>query len=95
VVGSNQDVIDFTASILVFTTMTQEIAVPASVTSDLPSTAQSEIPFTTSAAPSMSYDWLHQQYISIKEQHDLAKTQKRMNTNSKRYSIMLFSHMTF
>ncbi|KAF9536178.1 hypothetical protein EC957_012261, partial [Mortierella hygrophila] len=83
VVGRNQDEIDFTASILVFTTMTQEIAVPAGVVSDPSSTAQSVTPLTTSSAPSMSYDVLLQQYHSIKEQHELAKAQKRMITSSK------------
>ncbi|KAG9071286.1 hypothetical protein KI688_005497 [Linnemannia hyalina] len=83
VVGRNQDEIDFTASILVFTTMTQEIAVPAGVISDPSSTAQSVTPLTTSSAPSMSYNVLLQQYHSIKEQHELAKAQKRMITSSK------------
>ncbi|KAF8923618.1 hypothetical protein BGZ47_004615, partial [Haplosporangium gracile] len=83
VVCSNQEEIDFTASILVFTTMTQEIAAPAGVIFDPPSTAQSETHLTNSPAPSMSYDMLYQQYKSIKDQHAKAKAQKRMNSNSK------------
>ena len=83
-VGCNQDEIDFTASILVFTTMTQEIAVPAGVISDPSSTAQLVTPLTTSSAPSMSYDVLLQQYQLFKAQDGLAKAQKRMITSSRR-----------
>jgi hypothetical protein len=46
-------------------------------------TAQPETLLATSA-PSMSYDQLHQQYVQIKEQYELAKAQRRMNTSSKR-----------
>ncbi|KAF9153146.1 hypothetical protein BG015_004007 [Linnemannia schmuckeri] len=84
VICSNQDEIDFAASILMFIRLTQEIAAPAGVISDPPSTAQSEAPLTNSPPPSMSYDVLYQQYKSIKDQHAKAKAQKRINSSSKR-----------
>ncbi|KAG9063354.1 hypothetical protein KI688_004236 [Linnemannia hyalina] len=64
VVCSYQEGIDFTASILVFTTMTQEIAVPAGVSSVLLPSSQPATPLTIFPASSLSYELLCQQYKS-------------------------------
>ncbi|CAO3565510.1 unnamed protein product [Mortierella alpina] len=69
VVLRDQDEVDFTASILVFTSMTQEVAV------------QSEAPLTDSALP-MSFEVLYQKYESIKDQYAKIKAEKRANSNS-------------
>ncbi|KAK3812333.1 MAG: hypothetical protein J3R72DRAFT_462984, partial [Linnemannia gamsii] len=81
-VCNNQEGIDFTASTLVFTTMTQEIAVTADVSSvPLPS-LQSTTPLTASPASSLSYELLCQQYKAVKDQHSRAKEQRRLNITS-------------
>ncbi|KAF8914562.1 hypothetical protein BGZ58_005684, partial [Dissophora ornata] len=73
---NNLDLIDFTTSILVFTTMTQEIADPAGVSS-LPSpSSQPATPLTVSPASSLSYELLCQQYKLVKDQHARAKARK-------------------
>ncbi|CAO3569208.1 unnamed protein product [Mortierella alpina] len=69
VVLRDQDEVDFTASILVFTSMTQEVAV------------QSEAPLMDSALP-MSFEVLYQKYKSIKDQNAKIKAEKRANSNS-------------
>ncbi|KAF9556857.1 hypothetical protein EC968_007925 [Mortierella alpina] len=63
--------IDFTASVVVFTSMTQEIAVP---------TDNIMVP---PAPPSISYDVLCQRYKTIKNQHGQAEAQKLMNSTGK------------
>ncbi|KAF9943373.1 hypothetical protein BGZ67_000053 [Mortierella alpina] len=68
VIWRDQDNIDFTASILVFTTMTQETAGSDGTASDPPSTFQV----------------VCQQYESIKEQYSKIKAQKRMSSSGKR-----------
>ncbi|KAK3840981.1 MAG: hypothetical protein J3R72DRAFT_446270, partial [Linnemannia gamsii] len=81
-VCNNQEGIDFPASTLVFTTMTQEIAVTADVSSvPLPS-LQSTTPVTSSPASSLSYELLCQQYKAVKDQHSRAKEQRRLNITS-------------
>jgi hypothetical protein len=70
-VCNNQEGIDFTASTLVFTTMTQEIAVTADVSS--------ATPLTASPVSSLSYELLCQQYKVVKDQYARAKEQKRLS----------------
>ncbi|KAF8939596.1 hypothetical protein BGZ58_009202 [Dissophora ornata] len=84
----NQEDIDFTASILVFTTMTQEIAAPEGVSSISSPSSQSATPLVASPVPSLSYELLCQQYKLVKDQHDRAKERKRqgnlsINSNAK------------
>jgi hypothetical protein len=67
-VCNTQEGIDFTASTLVFTTMTQEIAVTAGVSS--------ATPLTASPISSLSYELLCQQCKVVKDQHARAKEQK-------------------
>ncbi|KAF9956089.1 hypothetical protein BGZ72_003026 [Mortierella alpina] len=82
VVCNDQEDIDFTASVLVFTTMTQT-AVQAGVTSDPPTTALPETPLVDHPALLMSSEVLYQQYESFKDQHAKTKAQGRMNSSSK------------
>ncbi|KAK5815552.1 hypothetical protein F5H01DRAFT_405658 [Linnemannia elongata] len=82
VVCRGQEGIDFTASILVFTTMTQEIAAPAGVSSVPSPSSQSVTPLTASAASILSYELLCHQYKVIKDQHARAKEQKRQGNSS-------------
>ncbi|KAG9321060.1 hypothetical protein KVV02_000674 [Mortierella alpina] len=84
VIWRDQDDIDFTAPILVFTTMTQEIAVPVGTASDPPFTAQSDLPPMDHATLPMSFQVLCKEYESIKEQHAKIKAQKRMTSSGKR-----------
>ncbi|KAF9302439.1 hypothetical protein BGZ91_009334, partial [Linnemannia elongata] len=82
VVCRDQEGIDFTASILVFTTMTQEIAAPAGVSSVPSPSSQSVTPLTASPASILSYELLCHQYKLIKDQHARAKEQKRQGNSS-------------
>ncbi|KAF9930130.1 hypothetical protein BGZ67_005985 [Mortierella alpina] len=83
VIWRDQDDIDFTAPILVFTTMAQEIAVPVGTASDPPSTAQSELPLMDHATLPMSFQVICKEYESIKEQHAMIKAQRRMTSSGK------------
>ncbi|KAF8942564.1 hypothetical protein BGZ47_006358 [Haplosporangium gracile] len=82
VICGSQEGIDFTASILVFTTMTQEIAVSADVSSALSPSSQSATPLTASPASSLSYELLCQQYKVVKDRHARVKEQKRQENLS-------------
>ncbi|KAF9983597.1 hypothetical protein BGZ75_004918 [Mortierella antarctica] len=87
VIWRDQDDIDFTAPILVFTTMAQEIAVPVGTASDPPSTAQSELPLMDHATLPMSFQVICKEYESIKEQHAMIKAQRRMTSSGKSRAI--------
>lgn len=76
-VSSNQASIDFTASILVFTTMTQEIAASVGFFSVPPSPLKLGPPSTALSASSLSYDILCQKYRLVKNRFDQAKAHMR------------------
>ncbi|KAF9280673.1 hypothetical protein BGZ68_007096, partial [Mortierella alpina] len=69
VIWSNEDDIDFTGSLLVFTTMTQVVA-------------QSEAPPMDPVALPMSFEVLCQQYESVKGQYASIKAEKRATSSS-------------
>ncbi|KAF9126355.1 hypothetical protein BGW39_006691 [Mortierella sp. 14UC] len=78
----NQEVIDFTASILVFTTMTQEISVSSGVSTVSWPSSQSATPLAGSSASSLSYDLLCLQHKLVKDKHNRGKEQKRQGALS-------------
>jgi hypothetical protein len=81
VVCTNKDGIDFTASILVFTTMSQEIAASTEASSLL---TPPVTPLMASPTSSLSYELLFQEYKLVKDQYARAKAQKRQGKSSKR-----------
>ncbi|KAF9944287.1 hypothetical protein BGZ70_004833, partial [Mortierella alpina] len=70
--------VDFTASILVFTTMTHEIAAAEAPTSNVPLIDQAALP--------KSLEELCQQYKSIKDQYEEIKAQRRVTSRICKYS---------
>jgi hypothetical protein len=83
VIQNNIDNIDFTASILVFASMTQEPTGPSSASMAL-SSSQSTTPMVASSASSLSYDALYREYKALKDEHNQTKAREREKVKSKK-----------